>query len=113
MKICVALLSLLLLVGCKKQNPMVGTWNLVFNQKGVGGAAVKITFHEDESFVFDTTVDGKTDSAAGTYKLEGKELTLTGSNGLSKTVTLSDDLKSFDPPAPGASAIGKMVKQQD
>jgi len=119
MKSLVALVCLLALVaGCKKDNPMVGTWTLEFAQKGAvtnpSQASVKMEFKDDNTFTIATTFHGDTRSSEGTYRLDGKSLTISakgpeGTPGDSRVVTLADDMKSFDPPS--GSAIGKMIKQ--
>jgi hypothetical protein len=112
---------LLLAVGCSSGNPMVGTWKMEFSDEvkkqmpegsSMGATAV---FKDDNTFTVEVDTMGQKDSIAGTYQLEGKELTMTQttengqpSNEVDKA-TLSEDMKSFS--APGMEAMGKMVKQ--
>lgn len=116
--LALALTLILSLIGCgkKEENPMVGTWKFEFAQKNVSVAEIKMDFQGDGTFVYTSSFQGKAHTANGTYKLEGKTLTLTSqiaegapTSGESKVVTLADDMKSFDPP--GSASIGKMVKQ--
>ena len=115
MRIAIALVCVLaLLGGCKRQNPMVGTWNLEFVKKDITQASVQMVFKDDNTFTITSRLQNDAHTAEGTYTLEEKSLTITakgdgGQPGVSKTLVLDDDLKSFEPPSGGA--IGKMVKQ--
>jgi hypothetical protein len=102
-------------------NPMVGSWKLEPTEamkKEMGDKIPTATaeFKDDNTFVMTMTQGERTDSISGKYTLADKTLTLTPeaedgkpSNDKPETVTLSDDMKSF--PTPGASDMGKMVKQ--
>ena len=118
-----AVLTLLIAtVGCGASNAMVGTWKLEVDEsmKKMVPADFKpptMEFKGDNTFTANIEVAGKTSSASGTYKLDGKNLSVTmevedgkpTTNKKTETVTLSDDMKSFD--MPGAAGMGKMVKQ--
>lgn len=114
----------LLLVGCSKPDPMVGTWKMSLDDtlakqlpKGMQMPTATLEFKADKTFTVTTVAAGKTSSMDGTYKLEGKSLTMTVANMEGKpapeqmkkpeTVTLSEDMKSFDMPG----GMGKVVKQ--
>jgi len=113
-----------LLSGCKKGgDAMVGTWKLQLDPSlaskmpaGMKAPDVSVEFKDGGTFTASIAAAGKTQTAEGTYKLDGKALTMTTTkeDGTTKApkdeaVTLSDDMKSFD--LPGANGMGKMVKQ--
>jgi len=124
MKISVALLFVVaaLLVGCKKADPMLGTWKLQIDEKAIEkreappGLEVSVDFKEDGKYKVTYSVMEQAQTIEGTYKLDGKNLTMTdqgkdGKPAPAKTVTLSDDMKSFPPPSEKLAKVGKMVKQ--
>ena len=95
------LLAILLSVGCgKKGAGMSGTFK---RKPSLPAGDVTMTFQEDGTFVFNDT--GRADK--GTYKLEGRKLTVTmtevngkppqGLDQKPMTATLSEDGKSFNP----------------
>ena len=125
-KIAIALIISLvaLLAGCKKADPMVGKWKLQLDAsvaskmpKGMTPPVVELEFKDGGAFTASVDLMGQKQSAEGTYKLDGKNLTLTTvtENGkpakdtAAKTATLSDDMKSFD--FPGMNGLGKLVKE--
>lgn len=118
-------LSALYLAGCGSaaSSPMVGTWELQLSEKATkmmppGSPKPNLTleFKGDGTFEGSADMGGKKSTAGGTYKLEGKTLTMTTTkedgkihDGKPETATLSDDMKSFS--MPGGEEMGKMVKK--
>lgn len=95
--------------GCSSSNSVVGTW-----KSSETGRDSSATFEIKADNTFSAQMTGtRSDSISGNYKLDGKTLTFTPtmedgkpSSDEALTVTLSDDMKSFDMPG-----SGKMVKQ--
>jgi len=123
MKLNLALFTLIclafLLAGCKKSSPMTGTW--AFQAKEQYRAQIgdkmtaKIDFKDDGTFSGKVQAMNQNVDMEGTYKLDGKALTLVttkaGDTKGSQTevATLSEDGKSFD--MPQFQGYGTMVKQ--
>lgn len=109
------------LIGCSKaSDPMVGTWKLQVDEaiasKMPAGEKIEVTveFKADKTFAVHSTMGSRHDDIEGTYTLEGKTLTMTTtkedgkpSSDKPETVTLSEDMKSFEMPG----GDGKIVKQ--
>jgi hypothetical protein len=123
-----ALAAALFVVGCSS-NPMVGTWKLelpaemqsMVKQSG-GEARGDMVFKGDNTFKLTMHIKAmgteQNSTIEGTYKLEGKDLTLTatkmdgkateGKDKEPQKVVLADDMKSFtDPKLQGM----KFIKQ--
>jgi len=90
-------------------NSLEGTWKLEPSDPGVSGG---VTFTAD-TFSMEFKEGERSETISGKYTVSGKTLTLTPemeggkpSSDKPETVTLADDMKSFE--APG---LGKMVKQ--
>jgi len=115
------ILVLCSIIGCGgSSDPMVGTWKLQPNpevqSKMPAGESFDATveFKADKTFTVNMAIGSRKDELEGTYTLDGKTLTMTTtkeggkpSNEKPETVTLSDDMKSFEMPG----GIGKIVKQ--
>lgn len=107
----------------KPANAMVGDWKLVMDPEAMKAAPkdakppeMTIKFKDDNTFEASMLLEGKTSTATGKYKLDGKTLTMDTemedgkpSTTKDETVSLADDMKSFD--VPGAAGMGKIVKQ--
>lgn len=115
--VCIASL---LLIGCGASDPMVGTWKLQPSDKVKdlpAGMKPEATaeFKTDKTYTVSISMGERKDTMSGTYALDGKTVTMSATMESGKpsteknTVTLSDDMKSFD--VPGAAEMGKMVKQ--
>lgn len=119
-----SLLASMALVGCGSTNPMVGTWKLQIDESalqqmppGMKKPDLTLEFKADGTMTGSFVTESRESTMAGTYKLDGKTLTMkmTEEDGKPRadakedSVTLSDDMKSFE--IPGAGAQGKMVKQ--
>lgn len=114
-----ALLCLFVVTGCGSSNPMVGTWKLMLNEDVARVMPadqkpdVTVEFKGDNTFRVDMKMGERAQNVEGTYKLEGKTLTMhqTKEDGKpsdeTETATLSDDMKSFEMPG----GMGKIVKQ--
>lgn len=107
----------------KPSSPMAGAWKLEVSPEAMKDAPkdtkppeMTMTFTEDGKFMAEMKFGETTSKAEGTFKLDGKSLTIDTvtedgkpSKSKDETVTLSDDMKSF--PIPGSEGMGKMVKQ--
>ncbi len=118
-----------LICGCSSGGPMVGTWKMELTDEmkkmaEMAGGSIdgSMEFKGDGTFTgtMKMTSQGKTETSTveGTYKVDGKNLTMTltkmdgkdpsESDKKPETVTLADDMKSFSAPkVPGM----KFVKQ--
>lgn len=112
------------IIGCKPANTMVGTWEMqidpqVLKQFGAENNPPKasMTFKEDGTFAATFSSGSATQTGEGTYVLKERELTMTATktngkaaqNATPQTVTLSEDMKSFE--VPGSNGMGKFVKK--
>ncbi len=107
----------LAITGCGSSDPMAGTWKLEVSEdmkKLMGdNSPTSTAVFKDGTVKLTMAMGTRTEELEGTYKLEGKTLTITPtkeggkpSNDKPETITLADDMKSFD--MPGGV---KMVKQ--
>lgn len=118
------LFGALVVIGCSSGSPMVGNWELQLDEKimkempaGTTKPSVTVEFKGDGTWVGKMSGLGKDSTAEGTYKLDGKSLSMTTTkedgkdkaDGKTETATLADDMKSFD--LPGSQGMGKMVKK--
>ena len=125
-KLAIAVAGIVMIVigGCKKANPIVGTWKFQISDEMMKNAptsakppVITLELKDDGTFTGSTQADGKSETAEGTYKLEGKELTVTATkeNGVAKTnptpkhMTVSDDFKTME--IPELKGMAKMVKE--
>ncbi len=122
-KILAGVLLATLAIGCSKPNPMVGNWKMQLSADALKGMPAGMTaptgtanFTADGKFTVNMDVMGMKQTMDGTYELKDKALTMTPKNSNGKpstdkpeTVTLADDMKSFD--LPGSNGMGKMVKE--
>jgi hypothetical protein len=120
-----AMLLTLFAIACKgADSPAVGTWKLVLSEdakkqmpSGMKEPTVTVNVTGDGKFDAKMDIGTEQSTASGTWKLDGKSLSFTTDmeGGKKKdppkteTVTLSDDMKSFE--IPDAAGMGKMVKQ--
>jgi uncharacterized protein (TIGR03066 family) len=85
--------------GDKKSNAekIVGTWQLTKSPQGPlpPGTSLIATFDKDSKVSFKTTAMGQSRSASGTYKVDGKKLTITAEGGKKDATTIKtlDDKK--------------------
>jgi uncharacterized protein (TIGR03066 family) len=117
----VALLAVLMVVGCGSSNPMVGTWKMEFAEAVKDkmpkdqNTDIVAEFKADNTFNVKIDLMGRKDEVSGTYELKDKTLTMHQKmeggkpSDETQTATMSDDMKSFT--APGMESMGKMVKQ--
>jgi uncharacterized protein (TIGR03066 family) len=75
----------------------VGTWQLTKTPQGPvpAGTSLTATFDKDGKVSFKTTVMGQSRSASGTYKVDGKKLTIKAEGGKADATTIKtvDDKK--------------------
>ena len=108
--------------GSSSNNPMSGTWKMVVSDAYAQGVPVAeeptgtADFSDDGTFTTVMRNGEKSQTAAGTYKLEGKTLKMTFKTQDGKvspektyTVTLDDDMLSF--PFPEAPQFGKFIRR--
>lgn len=115
-----ALLAVMAAFGCAS-NPLVGTWQMKLSDQQqaqirqleqLGGGkqielpTMSMTFHGDGTCAMTMTMGGKTESAKGTYKMDGNSVTVTpteangkkleGKEAAPATFTLSSDKKTLE-----------------
>jgi len=102
---------------------MVGTWKLELSEAAkkqmpasVAPPDITVEFKQGGTFAANVKMFGKENKAERTYTLTDKSLTMITktedgkpSTEKPETVTLSDDMKSFE--VPNSAGMGKMVKQ--
>jgi len=106
MKVFVApiLLFALLVIGCKQDNPMVGTWkqnipaDLAAQMAKAGGPPVSVTARFEEDGTYSMKMAGMTSATLeGTYEVDGDAVTMKSKDGggTPRTGEVSEDRKTF------------------